>query len=139
MVTREELRSRWNEVKNRLHQNWRELSESELAQFNGTPSQLIGAIQQKTGASWNEVESFLTSAIRDGWSKAAQAGGAAEYYGGEAGKLARESYDHMAGLTADYSRKVASAVRRRPVESLAIAVGVGVAAGALLLLSRRRS
>lgn len=138
MVTRQELKSQWDEVKSRLRQNWRELSEHDLANFNGDPSQLIGAIQRKTGASWNEIEAFLASALRDGWSTASQIGDIAGQYRQEANQLARDSYDQLAAFTADYSRKVASTVKRRPVESLAIAFGLGLAASALVLLSSRR-
>lgn len=138
MVTREELRSHWNEVKSRLQQHWRELSDTELAHFNGTPSELIGEIQQKTGASWQEVESFLANAMRDGRSAAKRAGYVAERYGDGANQLARESYDQLAATTAEYSKKVARSVQRRPIESLAVAFGVGIAAGALMLLSSRR-
>lgn len=138
MVTREELRSHWNVVKNRLLDHWRELSDTELGHFNGTPSQLIGAIQQKTGASWNEVESFLASVMRDGSSATQRATGLAEQYGAEAGQLAREGYDQLTAATAEYSKKIAKTVQRRPMESLAVAFGIGLVAGAFVLMNNRR-
>jgi ElaB/YqjD/DUF883 family membrane-anchored ribosome-binding protein len=138
MVSREELRSHWNIVKNRLLDHWRELSETELGQFNGTPSQLIGAIQQKTGASWNEVEAFLTSVMRDGRSASQRATGLAEQYGAEASQFAREGYDQLAAATAEYSKKITQTVQRRPMESLAVAFGIGLVAGAIVLMSNRR-
>ncbi len=138
MVSREDLKSHWNVVKDRLQQNWRELSESELKHFNGTPSQLIDVIQRRTGASWNEIESFLSNALRDGRSASKRVAGLAEQYGDEAGQLARDSYDQVAAATAQYSKKVARTVQRRPVESLAIAFGVGIVAGAFVLFSQRR-
>ena len=138
MVTREELNSHWDVVKNRLQQNWRELSDTELAHFNGTPSQLIGAIQEKTGASWKEVESFLVNVMRDGQSVTHPVGGLAEQYGDEASQFARESYAQIAAATTGYSRKVARTVQRRPMESLAVAFGIGLVAGAVMLLNNRR-
>jgi ElaB/YqjD/DUF883 family membrane-anchored ribosome-binding protein len=138
MVTRDELKNHWNVVKNRLLHQWRELSDAELAHFNGTPSQLINAIQQRTGASWNEVESFLANVLRDGRSASQRASGLAEQYGAEASQLAREGYEQLVSATADYSKKVARTVQRRPLESLAVAFGVGLVAGAVVLFSKRR-
>ena len=138
MVTREELKSHWDVVKNRLLQNWRELSDSELARFSGTPQQLISAVQEKTGASWNEIESFLSSVMRDGRSASQRVSGFAEQYGVDASQLARESYDQIAAATAKYSKNVARTVQRRPMESIAIAFGIGLVAGAVVLLNNRR-
>lgn len=138
MITREELKSHWHDVKDRLRQNWRELSESELARFNGTPRELIDVIQRKTGASWSEIESFLGKIMRDTWSTASQAKDIAGQYGGDASQFARNSYDQIAALTADCSQKVVDTVKRRPVESLAVAFGVGIIAGAIVWLSYRR-
>lgn len=138
MVTRDELKSHWNVVKNRLQQNWRELSDRELANFNGSPRELIGAIQRSTGASWQEVESFLANVMREGRSKTQHVGSMAEHYSDEASQLARDGYDQVAAMTAEYSKKLAQTVRRRPVESLAIAFGVGLVASAVVLLNNRR-
>jgi ElaB/YqjD/DUF883 family membrane-anchored ribosome-binding protein len=138
MVTRDELKSHWNVVKNRLLNQWRELSDAELAHFNGTPRQLIGAIQQRTGASWSEVESFLAKVLLDGRSASQRASSLAEQYGAEASQLAREGLDQLVSTTADYSKKVAHTVQRRPLESLAVAFGVGLIAGAIVLISNRR-
>lgn len=138
MVTREELKSHWDVVKKRLQNNWRELSDTELAHFNGTPSELIGAIQQKTGASWKEVESYLTKVMRDRRSVSQHVGGLAEHYGEEASQFARDGYDQLASTASEYSKRVERTVRSRPMESLAIAFGVGLVAGAVVLMSRRR-
>lgn len=139
MITREDLKSHWHDVKHRLRQNWHELSESELSRFNGTPSELIDVIRRQTGASWSEIESFLARIMRDAWSTASQAKDMAGHYSGDATQFARDSYDQIAALTADYSHKVVNTVKRRPVESLAIAFGIGIVAGAIMLLGRRRS
>jgi ElaB/YqjD/DUF883 family membrane-anchored ribosome-binding protein len=138
MVTREELNSRWDVIKNRLMHNWRELSAAELSRFDGSPSQLISEIQQKTGASWNEVESFLANVMRDGRSASQKVGSLAEQYGEEASQIAREGYDQVASATAEYSKKFARTVQRRPMESLAVAFGIGILTGAVVLFRNRR-
>ncbi len=138
MVNHEELKSHWQEVKDRLQRNWGELSDKQLTQFTGTPSDLIGAIQRTTGASWQEVESFLSAALRECRSASHQMGGLAERYGEQASQFARDGYDQLAAATAQYSKKVAKTVKKRPVESLAIAFGVGIVVSAVVLLSKRR-
>jgi ElaB/YqjD/DUF883 family membrane-anchored ribosome-binding protein len=138
MVTREELRGQWDSVKDQLMSHWRELSEKDLAQSGGTPSQLIGTIQKKTGATWNEIESFIANLVKESRSKAQQAGGLADRYGDEAGQLVKVGYDQLANVAQEYSKKVTRTVQRRPVESLALAFGVGLLAGAAVLLSSRR-
>ena len=139
MITREDLKNHWNVVKNRLQQNWRELSDTQLAQFNSTPKDLISAIQRTTGASWDEVESFLISVLRDGRDASQRVGGLVDQYGEEGSQFVRAGYDQLAASTAEYSKKVARTVQRRPMESIAIAFGVGLVAGAVVLLSKRRS
>lgn len=138
MVGREELNKRWDDIKRYLQQNWRGISDSELAQFSGNPNQLIRAIQQKTGASWNEVESFLSGLIKNGRTASHQLGGLAEHYGEDVKQFAREGYDQFAAETAKYAKKVAQGVRQRPMESIAIAFGIGLFAGAVLLMKKRQ-
>ena len=138
MVNREELKGRWDIVKNRLLNHWRELSDTELAHFNGTPNQLISAIQRKTGASWKEVESFLANVMRESRATSQRASDLAEQSSDEVSRFARDGYQQLTEATEQYSRKVARTVQRRPIESLAIAFGVGIISGAVVLLSRRR-
>lgn len=138
MNTREELRSHWDEVKGRLQKQWGQLTEDDLQQFRGSTNELIGVIQRKTGATRNEIETFLSNVISEGETIAGRVSDVAQRYAGEASDYARENYDRAAAATSDFSRQLAMNVRRRPAESIAIAFGVGIAAGAFLFLGRRR-
>lgn len=137
MVTREELTGRWNEVKGRLQEHWGQLTEDDLQQVKGSADQLIGMVQRKTGAARGEIEQFLNNVITEGQSAAARMSGAAAHYAEDASAMAREQYQRAAERTAEYSHRLADTIRSRPTESLAIAFGLGIAAGALLFLGRR--
>lgn len=138
MVTREEIRGHWNEVKGRLQENWGQLTDHDLQQARGSAEQLIGTIQQKTGATRSEIEHFLTRAIDSSSSMMGQASHAAQHYAEEAGEAVRHGYEQAASSVSDLSRRVDASVRANPSAALAVAFGIGVAAGALLLFNRRR-
>jgi uncharacterized protein YjbJ (UPF0337 family) len=138
MMTREEIKGRWNEVKGRLLEQWGQLTEDDLQQFRGSTTELIGVIQRKTGATRNDIESFMSNLVSDGEQLGYRVSGAAVQYAEEAGDYAKENYDRVASAANSFSRQVAHSVRSRPAEAMAIAFGAGLAAGALLLISRRR-
>lgn len=138
MVTREEIKGQWNQVKGRLQEHWGELTDDDLARVEGSTDQLIGVVQKKTGATRREVEQFLSRVIEDSQSSMQQFSEAAAQYAEDAGAVAKEHYQRAADATADFSKQVAHTVRNRPTESLAIAFGLGIAAGALFFLGRRR-
>jgi uncharacterized protein YjbJ (UPF0337 family) len=138
MVTREELKGQWNQVKGRLQEHWGQLTEDDLRQAQGSADQLVGIVQEKTGATRGEIEHFLSDVIGEGHSAAQRVGQAASHYAEEASELARQQYDRAAGATSDFSKQVAHTVRNRPTESLLIAFGLGIATGALFFLGRDR-
>lgn len=138
MVTREELVGQWNEVKGRLQEHWGQLTDDDLRRAQGSTEQLVGVVQQKTGATRREIESFISQVVSDHQSTIDRVSATASQYAEEAGQMAKEQYARAATATADFSKQVAHTVRNRPTESLAIAFGVGLAAGALFFLGRRR-
>lgn len=138
MVTREELKGQWNQVKGRLQEHWGQLTEDDLRQAEGSADRLVGVVQEKTGATRNEIEQFLSKVLEEGHSAAQRVGQAASHYAEEASEMVRHQYERAAGVTSDFSKQVAHTVRNRPTESLMIAFGLGMAAGALFFLGRSR-
>ena len=145
MVTREELTGRWNEVKGRLQQHWGQLTEDDLRRAKGSADELVGVVQQKTGATRREVEDFLTNVVQQGSQARERASEAAEQYAdvaqqyaAEAGQYMRDNYRRAADVSSEYSERLSHSVRNRPAESLAIAFGLGLVAGALVFFNRRR-
>jgi uncharacterized protein YjbJ (UPF0337 family) len=138
MVTREEIKGQWNQVKGRLQEHWGQLTDDDLRKMEGSTEQLVGVVQQKTGATRREVEEFLTSIIGEGQTAAQRVMEAASEYAEEAGDIVRQQYVRATSVTDQMSKQVARTVRTRPTESLAIAFGLGIAAGALLFFGRKR-
>ncbi len=138
MVTREELKAQWSHVKGRLREHWSQLTDDDLQLVEASADQLIGLIQQKTGVARNEVEEFLTDLLSEGQSAAGRVSQAAAEYAQQVSQSAGEQYEGAADAAAEFSQKVAHTVRNRPTESMLIAFGLGIAAGALLFLGRRR-
>lgn len=141
MVTKEELKGQWNEVKGRLQEHWGQLTDDDLSRARGSADQLVGVVQQKTGATRREVEEFLSEVIGNGsriGEVAQQYAEVASEYAAEAGEYLKDGYRRAADVSGDYTVKVAHTVRSRPAESLAIAFGLGIAAGAFLFLKGRR-
>jgi len=138
MVTREDVKGRWNEVKGRLMERWGQLTDSDLQQFRGSTNELIGAVQQKTGATRREVERFLGQVIGESSEMSGRVSDAAQLYADDAAKFAKENYDKYADATRQFSRNVTRNVKRHPGEAVAIAFGVGLFAGALFFMQRRR-
>ena len=143
MVNRQELRGQWNEVKGRLKEHWGQLTEDDLQRAEGSTDQLVGVVQQKTGATRSEVESFLDNVLNGRLSDRAaetvqQYADAAQTAATDAAAYARENYRRLASQSGEYTAKVAETVRSRPAESLAIAFGLGIAAGALFFMGTKK-
>lgn len=142
-MNRDELVGHWNEVKGRLQEHWGQLTDDDLQRAKGSAQQLVGVVQQKTGATRNEVESFLRqfigdSELTDQVSRVAKEyGDAAQQVAGEAAAYLRDGYDRASRSGVEYSERVVDSIRTRPKESLAIAFGIGIAAGALLFFRKR--
>lgn len=143
MPTREQLKGHWNEVKGRLMEHWGQLTDDDLRRAEGNADHLVGVVQQKTGATRSEIEKFidgLFSASMGGRASEAMQhySDAAQHLVDEAGEYARQQARRISEQSADYSDRVAESVRTRPVESIAIAFGLGIAAGAFFFLGRNR-
>ncbi|MDV6033857.1 MAG: CsbD family protein [Phycisphaera sp. RhM] len=139
MVNRQELKGQWNEVKGRLKEHWGQLTEDDLQRAEGSADQLVGVVQQKTGASRSEVESFLDNVLNGSFSdRAAESVQQYAEAAQAAAAYARENYRRLASQSGEYTAKVAETVRSRPAESLAIAFGLGIAAGALFFMGNKK-
>lgn len=145
MVTREELKGQWNQVKGRLQEHWGQLTDDDLSGARGSTDQLVGVVQQKTGATRREIEDFLDNAVQEGnrigqqvSETAQQYADVANQYAAEASDYVKDNYRRAAEVSGQYADRVAETVRTRPGESLAIAFGLGIAAGALFFMKGRR-
>lgn len=141
MLTKEVLQGQWNEVKGRLQEHWGQLTDDDLARARGSADQLVGTVQQKTGATRREVEAFLSNILGDKHrvsETARQYADAAGEYATEAGEYLQENFRRVADVGDDYRKQLVRTVRSRPTESMAIAFGLGIAAGAFFFMKNRR-
>ena len=139
MITRQELEGHWNRVKGQIQEKWGQLTDDDLQSVKGDATQLVGVIQTKTGETRRAIEEFLDEAIGGAGSKARQVVDSAREYAEHAGESARRGYEQVASSVSTGMGQAQDAVRRNPMESVAVAFGAGLIAGVvtgLVLKSR---
>ena len=134
MLTREELQGQWNQVKGQIRERWAEITDDDLQKVRGNTDQLVGLIQEKTGTARKEVEKFLQSSVDQGSSMINQASESARQYAHKASENLQEQYHHVSDQVRASYEDAEDMVRSRPVESIGVAFGAGLIAGAILSL-----
>lgn len=139
MVTQQEVKGGWTELKGKIQEHWGEISEDELKAFEGEANQLIGLIQQYTGLAREEIEEQLRQ-LDDRFNPFInQAFETAKDYAAQAAATARESADQVRQRIASGHADAKQVVQSRPMESVAVAFGAGIIAGVVVgLISRSR-
>ena len=137
MLTQEQLETKWDEIEGRLIAEFDELSSYELHQAKGSTDQLIGVVHQRTGASKEDVEDFISDII-DGRSPIRRVKRAVVRCAQQSNELVHDQYERATDAASDFSDQVATTVRSRPTESMLIAFGLGFATSALFFLGNRR-
>ena len=131
------LAGNWNQFKGKLRQRWGQLSEDDVAQFQGNVDVLVGLIQRKTGEGRGAVEGFLQDLTESAWPTVGNAAETASQYAQQAAQSVQESVCRAADHVHEHLSEVRGLVRDRPGESLFISFGAGVLAGVLLTISLR--
>jgi len=134
MLTREELQGQWNQVKGSIRERWAEITDDDLQKVKGNTDQLVGLIQQKTGTARKEVEKFLQTSAEEGGSMINQATETARQYANKASESVQEQYHQVSDQVRAGYEDAEEMVRSRPVESIGVAFGAGLIAGAILSL-----
>ena len=145
MITREELKGRWNEIRGQIKEKWGQLTDDDLRQAEGNTDQLIGLIQRKTGEGREQITRFFDNIMKEGGDTATdlmgqagqamnQAAETAQRYAQDASRYAQEGYQQATRTVQEGVQQAEETVRNRPVESLAVAFGTGVITGLLVAL-----
>lgn len=145
MITREELKGRWNEIRGQIKEKWGQLTDDDLRQAEGNTDQLIGLIQRKTGEGREQITKFFDNITKQGGESAAnmmdragqmanQAAETAQQYAQDASKYMQDGYEQASRSVQQGFEQAEETVRTRPVESLAVAFGTGVITGLLVAL-----
>ena len=140
MVSQERLKGNWNQVAGAIKREFGQITGDDLNRVRGNVDQLIGLIQEKTGRSREQIDAFLSDCCSSAGATLNRVSETASQYVNAAGESLQQNYDRVAESAQQGYQQAVRTVSKRPVESLAIAVGAGLLAGLVfgLSLSRRR-
>tara|TARA_R110002095_G_scaffold196511_1_gene175410 strand:- start:383 stop:808 length:426 start_codon:yes stop_codon:yes gene_type:complete len=140
MVSKERLQGSWHSVVGAVKEKFGQITGDDLSKVEGDVDQLVGLLQRKAGQSREQVESFLNSCCRSSESTVNRISESAAEYADAASQAVRENYDRLAADAQRGYESTVKTMRRRPLESVAIALGAGVLAGLAvgISLSSRR-
>lgn len=137
MATQSQIQGGWTELKGKVKEAWGQLNEDELREFQGNLDQFVGWIQRKTGQSQAEVERCLADLEQRFRPVLQQVTETAREYYDQAVGTSGEAVDRVKGEIQAQHAKAEQLVRRRPMESVAVAFGTGLVAGAVVALILR--
>jgi uncharacterized protein YjbJ (UPF0337 family) len=129
MVTKEEFQGNWNSFLGGVQKKYSEITGDDLASVKGNIQQMAGVIQRKTGQAREEIEKHLQSLTADASGALGHASEVASNLASKANEGLREGYNYVAEKSQDGYDSARATVREKPVETLAIAFGIGVVAG----------
>ena len=141
MISKEEMLGSWKQIVGAVKEEFGQITGDELARVEGNVEQLVGLIQAKTGKTKEQASQFLNSCCKSTASTVNRISESATEYAEYAGDVVRENYERAADSAQAGYRQAVRTVSRRPLESLAVAVGAGLLAGVVVGLSmsnRRR-
>jgi uncharacterized protein YjbJ (UPF0337 family) len=139
MITEQQLQGHWTDICGQLKERWGELSDNDLAQFNGNAEQLVGVIQQRTGEARSHIEDYLEQLIADGSSKLDRAAETLRGYAEQAADKMQQTYQQAQHAVQSGRVEAQELVRRHPFESVAVAFGAGLISGVIVgMLTRSK-
>ncbi len=110
-----------------------------MSRAHGDIQQLIGIVEQRTGQARAEVEQFVRQSMESAGSMAKRVADTSSQYAHDAADRVRAGYSRVSDSAQQGYVQARQAVRRSPVESVAIAFGVGILTGIVVSLSMRSS
>ncbi len=132
MITRQELEGKWNDVKGRVQERWGEITDDELQQVRGNTNQLVGVIQQKSGEARSAIEDFLEEVVTGDANAAKRVAETAREYAEKASDAFHEQFGQVSDSVRTGYEQAEGMVRRKPVESVAVAFGAGIITGVVV-------
>lgn len=126
MANHEHGEYRWSQIATFIQQKWQELSDTDLQQVQGDLQNVVALIEEKTGWKREAIKAELDSVLARGAAIANQATQAAADAAGNAGESVQERYEQAEQM-----------IQQRPVESVAVAFGVGIVTGLVVGLVLR--
>lgn len=137
MITKEELQGSWNGIKGKLKERWGQITDNEWREASGNVDQLVGLIQRKTGEARSQIESFIDKLISH--TDPEEIKDQASDYAAQATVALQDFKDRLNQTMREQLAQTEDLVRRRPTESLLVALGTGLVVGMVLgCLSRSK-
>lgn len=128
-ITKEELQGSWDQMVGAIQKKYSDISGDELAAVRGNLNQLVGLINRKTGQSREDVERYLNSISAAGSETIHKLADTAGRYATQAQEAVHGGYDRLRETSQEGYMSARRAIRHSPMESLAMAFGVGMVAG----------
>ena len=136
-INAQEIQGQWNQLRGQVKAKWGQLSDDDLQIQGGNVDQLVGRIQQKTGEGREAIEKFLGELSSKGASAIAQASDTAGRYAQVAGERLREGYGSLSEEARQRLEAADHHIRQNPGQSVAAALGIGIAVGLVVGLALR--
>jgi len=110
MLNAQEIQGHWSSIQGKIKERWGQLTDDDLKIVGGNVDQLIGRLQQKTGETRANIESFVNQLMEsDAGSMVNRAKETATQYATEMGDRAREGYEQMAERVGMYREGITHA------------------------------
>lgn len=141
MIAQERVSGNWNRIVGAVKKNFGQITNDDLQRVEGSVDQLVGLIQTKTGRSREQIEQFLDQCCTSAEGTYQDITERVAEYSETASEAIRENYDRLAEAAERGYGETVKTISRRPMESLAVAVGAGALFGLVLgmsMASRRR-
>lgn len=133
----QELQGQWNQLQGKVKEKYGQLSDDDLKIQGGNIDQLVGKIQQKTGEGREAIEKFLTGLTGKGSETVAKTADQVNQFAQSVAPKLKEQYGQLSDGARERIGQANELVRHNPSQSVAVAFGVGIAAGVLVGLSLR--
>lgn len=136
-INAQQLQGQWNNLRGQVKEKWGQLTDDDLQLSEGNVDQLVGKIQQRTGEGREAIEHYLTDLVSRGSSTISNLTENAGQFAQQATERLRDSYGQVADQARQRLGDATNMVRSNPSESVAVAFGIGIAAGLLLGLAMK--
>lgn len=137
MINQQTLQGNWHEIQGKMRSKWGSLTDDDVKECDGNVEQLIGKIQERTGAGRESIEKFFAQFTTNGASAVSRAGETVRAYAQQATDTVQETSHQAADSVREGYAEVEDMVRQRPAESLAVCFGAGVITGVVISLLLR--
>ena len=146
MITAQELRGHWNELKGKVKEKWGQMTDDDFTYASGNVDQLVGRIQQKTGQARSEIEKFFNSFSCSGNGGtfmetasqcASQAAETVREGANQAASFARAGFEQARHASEEGFHQAEAMVKKYPGSALALAFGAGLVFGMMCASSSR--